>query len=71
MGDHFIFYIHAISMDHHKESVVTYKRYSDFEEFHAKLEQSVTAEHKSQYKVVPLPKKHFFSWSYGDTDKAI
>lgn len=34
--DHFIFYIHSVTMDHH-ERAVCYKRFTDFEEFHHKL----------------------------------
>jgi hypothetical protein len=38
--DHFIFYIHTVTIGN-QEKAVCYKRYRDFEEFHDSLQKAV------------------------------
>lgn len=66
--DHFIFYIHTVSIDD-KDRGVCYKRYSDFEEFHSKLQDSVNLENKGIYLLPSLPKKHLFLWGHAEEEK--
>ena len=63
--DHYIFYINAKSMDS-KDQSICYKRYTNFEDFHERME-SIFDNKKISFLLPHLPKKHPF----GDVSEQI